>query len=204
MADKTMPGPKAVPGYDPHPAGSSYGEKKALKQKAAQQALGIANVAQQNVGSLAAAQKAGMRDIVGQSAEGLGAGQAASGRMGGSAYGAALQAGKDAGLSQAQFGYQSEGAMADARTQAAQAALSATQYQRDLGTDAEDTAAEMADITTAIANAAAPFKGAWYESDSRDQAADAVLQLLSTTDNPVIQEEIRRQAALIASGARDI
>jgi len=221
MADQIMPGPPAkkkgssitVGGqkgkvgpdgqFVPDEISSGYTHTQGLKEKAAKQALGVAQAAEAGVGSLEAAQQAGMRAIQGQAAEGLAAGQAAAGRFGGSAYGGALQAGKEAGLAQAEFGYGAEGALSDAKMKAAQAALEATEYQRELGTEKEDRAAMMADLDTRIAEKIAPHDK-WYGFENVDAAAAAIRELKATVDDPEMVAYIEEKARQVETGEWDI
>jgi len=189
--DKLMKGPSA-PGAAKPKSPADFDYTQGLKKKAAKQALGVAEAAQGAVGSMEAAQAAGMQAIQGQSAEGLATGQAAAGRFGGSAYGGALQAGKDAGLAQAEFGYGAAGKLADAKTEAAQAALGATEYERELGTTTEDRAAALKDINESISTAIDNASG-WSGTDEAAAAA-AIRALKAGVSDPVILAEIERQA----------
>jgi hypothetical protein len=198
---------------------SGYSEEAALRQKAKDQAQGMAGASADMASQLASARidaMGGMADATtaGRNDLRVGGAKAMAALQGGGASGGGLlagaqQVGLEAGNAQSKFesemamrrgqlNMETSAAVGEANKAAAADAYGATEIQRKIGTESGNTAKAMADFNSFTSDATAKRKH-WYGDDAEGLAADLESYANTVTD-PAVREAAMAEAMKIRGG----
>lgn len=210
-------------GIAPEEAQSEFEGRQARRKKAIELALQSAGEVKktaeelegfkaQGLADFARSEQDGRRGIRARAADALAAAQAGGGAGGGSSYGQLLQAGKSAGITEADF---SAGIARDktdfnmgladrigsARVAAADQAFKALQVEQEAGTLNEDRQQRMADLDGQINAILGAQKG--FFNDDEDTAAMQIERLAKFEDDPQMRSYLLQRARDIRNKSED-
>jgi hypothetical protein len=198
---------------------SGYSQEAALRQKAREQAQGMAGASADMASQLASARidaMGGMADATTAGRNDLRVGGAKAmaalqggGASGGGLFAAAQQTGLEGGNAQSKFegemamrrgqlDMETSAAVGEANKAAAADAYGATEIQRKIGAEAGNTAKAMADFNSFTSDATAKRKH-WYGDDAEGLAADLESYANTVTD-PAVREAAMAEAMKIRGG----
>ena len=171
-----------------------------LRQKTAKAFLGVEEAGKKSIEELLQGKAAQKRLARTGQAEAIGAGQAAAGRMGGSAYGGSLQAAQGAAQQALSADAAYGGLLAQTRQRSAQDAAGAAVNLRELGTPQEDRQRKMGDYEGRIATAGK--EAGWF--GEQNQVADQVMGWANNEPDPDLRKWLEEKAADIRANRIDV
>lgn len=187
-----------APGYTGDPA--AFQSAQDLRAKTAKAFLGVEEAGEKSIEELLQGREAQKRLARTGQAEAIGAGQAAAGRMGGSAYGGSLQAAQGAAQQALSADAAYGGLLAQTRQRAAQDTAEAAVNLRELGTQQEDVQRKMGDYEGRIATAGK--EAGWF--GEQDQVADQVMGWAQNEPDPKLRAWLIQKAEDIRADRIDV
>lgn len=212
MADRTLWYENQGVGQDA--AAKEQARIEDLRNRGIAAGRGLAEGSRQSAADLEArrvaaeqAGQAGLKDIAAQQANALAAGTA-QGAGGGSAYGALAQAGKQAGLTGAEYGkglaeqqFQMTNAVGEANKEAGAQEMEAIKLEGEAGSHTSDVAKKVADYRKQAEAALATTKSFFW--DDNKLGAQKIRALIQNETDPEVVKQMNAFADSVESGAYD-
>jgi len=176
-------------------------KKKSLRQQAAEIAQGLVTGTEGELAELEAAQAQGRSDLLGQAARGLAASTTPSMMGTGAGAAQARQAALSTGQSLAALEANQAQQRAGTRRSAAQAALEGLSFQQEMGTETDERKAKQQQLEAQIQVIKEKNTGTF--TDSGEQAAREIRELIKYEDDPEIRAWMEQRASQVEGELED-